>query len=77
MNICPNHNTCKLVNSDVVVPDPEKKQFYVDEFCLNEDNWPSCKRYVTKRALWFCPDWLLPDANMTEDEIIERCETKN
>jgi hypothetical protein len=71
---CPNFKTCKLVNGDKVVPDPAEKEAYIEAYCRREESWRSCARYVTRKALWFCPDWVLPDSNMTEEEIIIRAE---
>jgi hypothetical protein len=76
VKICPNYKTCRLVNSDEVVADQPMKKKYVRDYCVKEEAWPSCKRYETKRALWFCPDWVLPDSAMSEEEIIERTETE-
>ena len=72
--ICPNYGGCRLVQTDVVVPDSEKKDQYISKWCMKEETWKKCKRYVTRKALWICPDFVLPDSSFTEDEIIERYE---
>jgi hypothetical protein len=77
---CPNINGCRLVKTDVVAPDPEVKAAYMIAYCQREETWRRCKRYITKRSLWICPDFVLPDTEMTEDEIVdlyEELEKKN
>jgi len=72
--ICPNFGTCRLVKTDVVEPDSDKKDQYINSYCLKEETWKNCKRYITKRALWICPDFVLPDSALTEDEIVDLYE---
>jgi hypothetical protein len=71
---CPNINGCRLVKTDVVVPDSDVKAAYMTAYCQREETWRKCKRYITKRSLWICPDFVLPDTDMTEDEIIDLYE---
>jgi len=72
--ICPNYGGCRLVQTDVVVPDSEKKEEYLSSYCVNEETWKTCKRYTIRKALWICPDFVLPDADITEDEVVDRYE---
>ena len=72
--LCPNYQGCRLVQTDAVVSDPAKKEQYISEYCQNEDTYKNCVRYITKKALWICPDFVLPDSEISEDEIIERYE---
>jgi hypothetical protein len=72
--ICPNYNGCRLVNTDVVESDKDKKANYLVVYCETDGDYAKCLRYVTRKELWIAPDFLLPDSNMTEDEIIERYE---
>jgi hypothetical protein len=72
--LCPNYKGCRLVNTGVVVPDRVGKETYITGYCLKEETWKQCKRYITKRSLWICPDFVLPDTNMTEDDIVEQYE---
>jgi hypothetical protein len=72
--ICPNFGGCRLVTTDVVVPDKDKKDNYLADYCETEEKWKSCLRYTTRKSLWICPDFVLPDSNMTEDEIVEKYE---
>ena len=71
---CPNIEGCRLVRTDFVVPDPELKETYITEYCYREETWRKCKRYQTKKSLWICPDFVLPDTEMTEDEIVDLYE---
>jgi hypothetical protein len=71
---CPNIKGCRLVKTDVVVPDPDQKEAYMKAYCHLEETWRRCKRYQTKRSLWICPDFVLPDTDMTEDEIVDLYE---
>lgn len=72
--ICPNYGGCRLVQTDVVVPDSDKKEQYISFWCLKEETWKKCKRYTTRKALWICPDFVLPDSDLTEDEVVDRYE---
>ena len=71
---CPNINGCRLVKTESVVPEPEKKAAYIAAYCHLEETWRKCKRYQTKRSLWICPDFVLPDSEYTEEEIVELYE---
>lgn len=75
--LCPNYNGCRLVQTDVVVTDAGKKAEYMSDYCQREETWKRCIRYITKKSLWICPDFVLPDSEMTEDEIIEQHEKQN
>ncbi len=75
-NVCPNYGGCRLVRTEVVEPDENRRKAYIDAYCLHEETFKNCKRYLTRKALWICPDFVLPDTNMTEDEIAERYESE-
>ena len=62
------------MQTDVVVPDSEKKEQYLSSFCMNEETWKKCRRYTIRKALWICPDFVLPDSDLTEDEVVDRYE---
>ncbi len=72
--ICPNYGGCRLVQTEVVEPDDAKREKYIEAYCSREEAWKTCVRYITRKSLWICPDFVLPDSNLTEDEIIERYE---
>jgi len=72
--LCPNYNGCRLVQTDFVASNSERKAEYISDYCQKEESWKQCKRYITKKSLWICPDFVLPDSEITEDEIIEKYE---
>ena len=72
--ICPNYNGCRLVQTNVVVPDDAVREQTIKIWCHREETWKNCKRYITRKSLWMCPDFVLPETEMTEDEIIELYE---
>lgn len=77
-NYCPNIKTCNLVNSEGFIIDTIKRDFYINEFCKSESNyWKNCNRYISKNELNFCPDFVLPDSNLTPDEIIDKFDNNN
>ena len=69
---CTNYSNCQLISTDRIVSDPLKKLFYINTYCTQDENaWSSCKRYITKAVLSFCPDFVLPDSLFTSAEIID------
>jgi hypothetical protein len=75
---CPNINTCRLVITDLVVPDAKTKQQYMNKWCKQpEDSWGKCKRYITKKQLSFCPDFVLPDTALSINEIVDKFDENN
>lgn len=69
---CPNYQSCKLVQSIVIVPDEAMKKRYLSSYCeKNEESWVQCKRYIAKSELNFCPDFVLPDTALSAQEIID------
>jgi hypothetical protein len=72
--VCPNYEGCRLVRTAVVEPDDSKREAYIEAYCLKEETWKKCKRYITRKTLWICPDFILPDSDISEDEILDRCE---
>ena len=71
--ICANYETCRLVvGKDYEIDESEKKQF-IENYCTAGVNkWTSCKRYITKSELNFCPDFVKPDTTLSPKEIIEK-----
>ncbi len=67
-------NGCRLVKTELVVADPLLRTAYINDYCRKEETWRQCRRYQTKKALWICPDFVLPDSDLTEDEIIDLYE---
>lgn len=71
---CPNFGGCRFVKTEVVEPDDARRRTLIDAYCLSEATYVTCKRFITRKALWICPDFVHPDSEMSEDEIIGRCE---
>lgn len=71
---CPNFGGCRFVKTEVVEPDTDKREAAIETYCLREETYMTCKRYITRKSLWICPDFVMPDSDITEDEVIERAE---
>ena len=75
---CPNINSCRMVSTDLVVPDKNEKEEYMDNWCRKgEEIWSTCTRFHTKKALGFCPDFVVPDTTLSIDEIVDKFEEDN
>jgi hypothetical protein len=74
---CPNFSGWQIVNIKDFVADEEKKQAYIDTYCHGENaGYTHCKRFQTKKALNFCPNFVMPDSPWSIDEIMEKCENE-
>jgi hypothetical protein len=72
---CPNTTTCKLVNNIDFLEDKALRDRYIKSYCKGgKSNFESCTRYTTKNTIHFCPDFVLPDTDMTLNEIIDKYE---
>ncbi len=72
---CPNYANCQLVHQEGFLPDKTRQQSFVQTYCLHtEGGWSSCKRYMTKKAWNICPDFVLPDTDLSVDDILDRFE---
>lgn len=72
-NTCPNYGSCNLVKDSLPPLSPFEKQRYIDDFCeAGRDKWGYCRRYLCKKELSFCPDFVLPDSKLTNDQIIDQ-----
>jgi hypothetical protein len=77
-NVCPNINSCRMISTEEVVPDPREKETYMDIWCRDAgEKWRDCKRFSTKAALGFCPDFVVPDTALSIDEIIDKFEEQS
>lgn len=75
---CPNFKVCRLVTIEGFFGDDTKRKDYIDKWCTTgEKNWSACKRYLTKKELDFCPDFVLPDTVLSIDEIIDKFDELN
>jgi len=69
---CPNIKACKLVTTYGFTGDEEQRLKYIQTFCWSvTKEWDSCKRWIVKNKLNFCPDFVLPDTELTPEEIID------
>ncbi len=76
--VCPNISTCNLVVRDDLGINAKKKKEYMSKYChRNEESWSVCTRYLTKKAINFCPDFVLPNSKMTPDEVIDKFDEGN
>lgn len=73
---CPNTLRCQILTIPGFVESEDIKDLYFKRYCSvdTEDGYLLCKRFQTKKSLGFCPDFVLPDSNMTLDEIMDKCE---
>ena len=70
---CANINTCRMVSTELVVPDLKLKEQIMDAWCRQDENiWLKCKRFETKKELGFCPDFVVPDTQLSIDEIVDK-----
>lgn len=75
---CSNYSTCKLVTTDDLILSREKKISYMNKYCTaGKNEWETCKRFTTKAALGFCPDFVLPDSDLSLNEIIDKFDSEN
>jgi hypothetical protein len=67
-----------MVSTTEVISDEQEKNDYIETWCKNtEGKWEGCKRFSTKATLGFCPDFVLPDTELSIDEIMDRFEDDN
>lgn len=75
---CTNYSTCRLVVAEGFPLSQERKILYMNKYCKNgKSAWLECKRYTTKAALGFCPDYVLPDSTCSLSEIIDQFDNEN
>lgn len=54
------------------------REDYLELFCKSSgQNWNQCKRIKIKQALNLCPDFVLPDSEISPDEVIDRFDKEN
>lgn len=71
---CPNAEGCILIHNVDFVTENQRND-YMKHFCFSENkHFTHCKRYQTSVVYHFCPDFVLPDSDLTLDEIIDRYE---
>jgi len=58
--------------------DAVAREAYLKSYCTaGVSNWTSCKRYITKSELNYCPDFVLPDTELSPIEIIDKFDEDN
>jgi hypothetical protein len=71
--ICTNFKICRLVSAEDYIIGHLDKNRYIADFCITSgEKWKTCKRFITKDELGFCPDFVLPDTALSPAEIIEK-----
>lgn len=77
-NHCPNIISCNLVKSEGFLIDSSRRNFYIVNYCKSDvEKWKSCTRFISKKELGFCPDFVLPDSDLTSSEIIDKFDNVN
>ncbi|MCB0806769.1 MAG: hypothetical protein KDC05_13300 [Bacteroidales bacterium] len=72
-NNCPNIGICRLVTTTGFLGDEDRRRSFIETYCTDgEEKWSACKRYIVKNKLGFCPDFVLPDTDLTLDQIIDK-----
>ncbi len=75
---CPNYNLCKLVTVEGFIRDEIQLKKYLTDYCkAGDEKWSNCKRLIVKNILHFCPDFVLPDSDLTPDQIIDKFDNEN
>lgn len=72
--ICPNYGGCRYVRVRDLEPDEAKWEATMAAYCYKEETFVTCRRYIIRKALWICPDFVLPDSKFTEEEVADRYE---
>jgi len=69
---CTNLQTCKFIIEEKNFTELTQRQYYLTNYYQNPDlNWKNCKRFLVKIELGFCPDFIIPESEMTLNEIID------
>ncbi len=75
---CPNIKSCKLVVIPGFTGNEEQRNMYMQKYCWSgHKEWADCKRWIVKNKLNFCPDFVLPDTELSPDEIIDKFDNEN
>ncbi len=75
---CPNYDGCPVVHTRDIVADTDRQRIYVETYCRGKHgHWENCKRFLTKEAWNFCPDFVLPDMAESTEEILDIYEEQS
>lgn len=70
---CPNYSKCTLVNSISFDTGDKDRLAYIEDYCRpGLKGWAHCRRFQCREKLHFCPDFVLPDSNLSFEDIIDR-----
>ncbi len=68
-NICNLASQCPIFNGILTGKESTSRAYRV-QFCeAGEDNWNTCKRFMTKNRFGKCPPDLLPNSSLTIEAI--------
>ncbi len=69
---CSKIGKCNLFSGELEIPEDSRiryKYFY----CLGEETcWSSCKRFIVKDEIGFCPDFVMPNSLLSSEQIMSR-----
>jgi len=74
---CPNYIECALVKKQIELSDKLYRSYINTYCCCIKGSWSGCMRFRAKEKINFCPDFVLPDSEMTIDEVIDRFDREN
>jgi hypothetical protein len=75
---CPNIAGCKLVNDPGLLIEGNNREIYIESYCRgSKPGYTECRRYRIKKEIFFCPDFIMPDSELTLDEILDRIEKES
>lgn len=69
-NTCENYQTCPIY-SGVLQGLQFTSETYRKMYCdADSQGWSRCKRYQVKKRIGSCPEGILPNSNLSVEEII-------
>jgi len=75
---CPSYSSCHLVKDENSITDNKVRLSYLNNYCKSDKReWVNCKRLICKNELNFCPDFVLPDMELSTNEIIDKFDNEN
>ena len=70
--ICPKTEKCPIFKKGVLISD-RTGETYKSRYCLNADNFKTCKRYIVSGMTGKpVPEGIMPNSGLSIDVIIER-----
>lgn len=69
---CTYCSSCPLYRGSIGISE-DIRIMYTYYYCLNEsDRWKQCKRYTVKTTAGQCPDFVMPNTLLTEEQIRQK-----